>query len=134
MQRYLGTLTAVHNWETSSVTEYIRGLENGAERYERTRRDHPPIEVPVVRPHPETGEPVLWVNSLYTTRIVGVSKAESDHLLSYLTGLATVAEWQVRFRWEPGSMALWDNHAVQHYAVNDYFPAYRLMHRVTLRR
>lgn len=133
MQSYLSRLTALHNWETTSVTDYIRGLDNGAERYEQTRRTHKPLEVPVVRPHPETGKPVLWVNSLYTTRIVGVSKAESDSLLGYLTGLATVAEWQVRFRWAVGSMAIWDNHAVQHYAVNDYYPAPRLMHRVGIK-
>jgi taurine dioxygenase len=133
MQSYLRRLTALHNWETTSVTDYIRGLDNGAERYEQTRRNHKPLEVPVVRPHPETGKPVLWVNSLYTTRIVGVSKAESDALLGYLTGLATVAEWQVRFRWGVGSMAIWDNHAVQHYAVNDYFPQPRLMHRVGIK-
>jgi taurine dioxygenase len=133
LQQYLGRLTALHNWETTSVTDHIRGLENGQERYEQTRRDHTPIEQPIVRPHPETGEPVLFVNSLYTTRIVGVSKAESDHLLAYLTGLANVAEWQVRFRWQVGSMAIWDNHAVQHYAVNDYYPSPRLMHRVTIK-
>lgn len=133
LKEYLGKLTAIHNWETTSVTDYIRGLENGAERYNQTRRDHTPIEVPVVRPHPETGKPVLFVNSLYTTRILGIPKAESDHLLGYLTSLATVAEWNVRFRWAVGSMAIWDNHAVQHYAVNDYYPAPRLMHRVTIR-
>jgi taurine dioxygenase len=133
LQDYLGRLTALHSWETTSVTDYVKGLENGAERYEQTRRDHPPLELPVVRPHPETGEPVLWVNSLYTTRIVGIPKAESDHLLAYLTGLANVAEWQVRFRWQVGSMAIWDNHAVQHYAVNDYYPSPRLMHRVTIK-
>jgi len=49
-----------------------------------------------------------------------------------LTGLARVPEWQIRFHWKPGSLAVWDNRAVQHYAVNDYHPSYRLMHRVTI--
>jgi taurine dioxygenase len=96
------------------------------------RRRHPPIEQPVVKIHPVSGRKVLYVNQLYTTRILGMSRQESAAMLGYLTSLATVPEWQVRFRWEPGSIAIWDNHAVQHYAINDYHLYPRLMHRVTI--
>jgi taurine dioxygenase len=51
-----------------------------------------------------------------------------------LSGLAKVPEWQVRFRWRKGSVAIWDNLATQHYAVNDYHPAARRMHRVAIRQ
>ncbi|MBA4005364.1 MAG: taurine dioxygenase, partial [Delftia sp.] len=55
-------------------------------------------------------------------------------LIAMLSGLAKVPEWQVRFRWRKGSVAIWDNLATQHYAVNDYHPAARRMHRVAIRQ
>jgi taurine dioxygenase len=110
----------------------VRSGSDAEERYADMRRRHPPIEQPVVKIHPVSGRKVLYVNQLYTTRILGMSRQESAAMLGYLTSLATVPEWQVRFRWEPGSIAIWDNHAVQHYAINDYHLYPRLMHRVTI--
>lgn len=133
MQDYLSGLTALHNWENTAVSTFIKSKEGGYEQYQRMRRDYPPLERPVVETHPVTGKKVIFVNALYTTRIMGVSQGESDSLLRFLCGLATVPEWQVRFRWQQGSLAIWDNWAVQHYAVNDYHPDPRVMHRVTVR-
>jgi taurine dioxygenase len=132
LQEYLGGLTAVHNWEGPEVVGHVRSGSDGEVRYRALRETYPPLEVPVVAVHPETQQRVLNVNALYTTSICGVSREESAALVSFLTGLARVPEWQVRFRWKPGSVAIWDNRAVQHYAVNDYYPSYRLMHRVTI--
>jgi taurine dioxygenase len=132
MQDYVSQLTALHNWENTAVSEFMKSKEGGYERYQSMRRDHPPLERPVVETHPVTGKKVIYVNSLYSTRILGISQSESDSLLRFLCGLATVPEWQVRFRWQPGSLAIWDNWAVQHYAVNDYHPNPRVMHRVTV--
>ena len=81
--------------------------------------------------HPRTGRPTLFVNRLFTDAIVGVPRDESDELLDLLCAMATRPEVQVRWHWEPGSVALWDNLAVQHYAVNDYFPDRRTMVRAT---
>ena len=132
MQRYVETLQVMHNWEAPEVVSTMRAGPNGEEGYKKRREAFPPVAKPVVIEHPETGKKVLYVNSLYTKDILGLRIAESAALISYLSGLAQVPEWQVRFRWQPGSMAIWDNWATQHYAVNDYHPAHRVMHRVTI--
>lgn len=86
---------------------------------------------PVVCRHPETGRKMLYVNSNFTTRINEVTEAESDALLHFLFDHVRTPEIQVRFRWEEGSVALWDNRSTQHYASADYQER-RIMHRVTV--
>jgi taurine dioxygenase len=92
----------------------------------------PPQEHPVIRTHPETGERGLYVNIAFTDHIVGMDREESDELLAFLYRRAWLPEYQCRFRWEPGSLAFWDNRACQHYAASDYFPHVRIMERVTV--
>jgi taurine dioxygenase len=99
----------------------------------------PDAEHPVVRTHPETGEKILFVNS-FTTHITNFHTAENvrcgidyapgaGELLRYLQSQATIPEYQVRWRWTPNSVAIWDNRSTQHYAVQDYWPAVRKMER-----
>jgi taurine dioxygenase len=95
------------------------------------RRRHPPVDHPVVILHPTTGRPTLFVNSLFTDRIIGLPDTLGEALLAHLLQQATTPEYQVRLHWEPGTLALWDNVAVQHYGVNDYFPQRRVMARAT---
>ncbi|MGW0284504.1 TauD/TfdA dioxygenase family protein [Streptomyces sp. NPDC003236] len=89
---------------------------------------------PLVRVHPETGERVLYVNGYYLEQITEVSRPESAALLEMLLDQAVRPEYTVRFRWEPGSVAFWDNRATIHLAPSDNahlgFP--RTMHRVML--
>lgn len=103
---------------------------------------YPDAEHPVVRTHPETGEQILYVNS-FTTHFVnfhtpdhvrhGTDFAQgASALMDYLKSRAMIPEYQVRWRWEPGSVAIWDNRATQHYAVMDYWPAVRRMERVSV--
>ena len=92
----------------------------------------PPVTHPVVRTHPETGRRTLFVNSAFTTRIEGLEPAESDALLRHLFAQAHVPEYQVRYRWAPGTVAFWDNRATQHYAVGDYHPHRRAAERVAI--
>ena len=87
---------------------------------------------PVVRRHPVTGRPFLYVNRSFTSHIVGQRKPESDRLLAYLFDHIDRPEFQVRFRWTPNALAFWDNRVTQHYAVSDYLPARRRRHRVTV--
>jgi taurine dioxygenase len=84
---------------------------------------------PVVLRHPETGREVLYVNEHYTVRFDGWTKAESEPLLRYLFAHSLRPEFGCRFTYEVGSMAIWDNRTVLHYAVNDYPGGERVLHR-----
>lgn len=127
-------LTAVHDG-TREFGYYLaqrRGGEGSVWEGERYRRLEP-VEHPVVRVHPETGRRSLFVNPGFTSHIVGVSDAESRHLLDLFYAHITKPEHIVRHRWQVGDVAMWDNRATAHYANRDYGDARRVMHRVTLR-
>lgn len=102
------------------------------EKRAQLARDFPPVRHPVVRTHPETGDKILYVNYTFTSRIIGISEEESDSLLRLLFDRIKVPEYQVRFRWTPNAIGIWDNRSTQHYAVGDYWPEYRLLERVTV--
>ena len=85
---------------------------------------------PVVRTHPETGRKALYVNKSYTVGFQGWTEAESRPLLDFLIDHAVKPEFSCRFRWQPKSMALWDNCCAMHLAINDVHGYRRVMHRV----
>jgi taurine dioxygenase len=87
---------------------------------------------PAVRVHPATGRKALYVNSTYTLRFDGMTEEESEPLLQFLYRHAARPEFTCRFRWAPGSLALWDNRCTQHLAMNDYDGFDREMHRTTI--
>ncbi len=87
---------------------------------------------PVVRIHPETGRPALFVNPLFTERIDGLRRRESDLLLGHLYEVATAPEGLVRWHWEPGDVALWDNRCTMHYALLDFGSARRRLLRAAV--
>jgi taurine dioxygenase len=90
-------------------------------------------EHPVARTHPETGRKALFVNTGHTLQFKGMTEEESAPLLGYLFQHQIRPEFTCRFRWEPGSLAFWDNRCTQHNPVNDYHGYRRIMHRVTLK-
>ena len=132
MQTFLQGLSAVHDFTHAFPPEGLAGANAGRERYETARAQHPPVIHPVIRTHPETGESGLFVNSVFTARIKGLRREESRLLLEFLDRHIQRPEFCVRWRWRPGSLAFWDNRCTQHYAVNDYLPARRVMTRATI--
>jgi alpha-ketoglutarate-dependent taurine dioxygenase len=88
-------------------------------------------EHPLVRVHPETGERVLVLGH-FAKKIIGLSSADSAQLLSLLQAHVTKLENTVRWKWQAGDVVIWDNRATQHYAINDYGDAQRIVRRVTI--
>lgn len=123
MQRFLEGLSAVHDGEHVYRGRY--GWNDSGKTYPRSVHS-------VVRTHPETGRKALFVNRGFTTAIEGLNRDESDALLEMLYDHAETPEYQCRFKWQPGSVAFWDNRAAMHHAMWDYFPHSRRAHRVTI--
>ncbi len=123
MRTMLSGLTAVHDGE---------GLYRGRYGADDRGRVYPRAEHPVVRTHPVTGRQALFVNSFFTTRILGLTKGESDALLAFLFRHIETPEFSCRFRWGQNSVAFWDNRSAQHHALWDYFPQTRSGTRVTI--
>lgn len=88
---------------------------------------------PVMRTHPETGEKALYVNEGHTVRFDGWTEEDSAPLLHQLYLHQRKPEFQCRFRWTKGSVAIWDNRSTHHYPINDYHGHRRLLHRVSLK-
>jgi len=114
--------------------DFTRAFGRGQppEVQERMRAEHPTVEHPVVRTHPETGRRTLYVNGSFTCGINGLDHADAAALLRQLQHQAEIPDVQCRFRWRPGSVAFWDNRATQHCVSNDFLPARRVMERVTI--
>lgn len=125
LKAWVKHLTAEHDISRIFASRLKQSAESLREKF-------PPQEHPVVRTHPETGKPGLYVNAAFTERVIGLKGAESEWLLARLYSYAAIPEHQCRFRWEAGSVAFWDNRACQHYAASDYFPQRRVMERVTI--
>lgn len=130
LKPWLETLEAVHSFEHSGWPNYFANIENGREIYAKARAEYLPVVHPVIRTHPVTGRKILYVNPNFTDRIKGLSRQESDALLTLLFALLQKPEVQTRLRWELDTVAIWDNRATVHYALNDYVGE-RLLHRVT---
>jgi len=124
MRQFLAGLTALHDGEAT-----YRGRYEGMKASDKP---YPAAEHPVVRTHPLSGRPALFVNRIFTKRIVQLAARESDALLEMLFQHIEIPEFQCRFHWAPGSVAFWDNRCTQHHALWDYYPNRRRGLRVTI--
>lgn len=128
LQQVLRGLRAVHSSARADVSktreDRLAEHEGDAQEYESVH--------PVVRTHPETGRGALFVNIAHTVRFDGWTEEESRPLLEFLFAHQVRAEFTCRFRWEVGSVAVWDNRCAMHNPINDYHGHLRRMHRITL--
>ena len=125
----LDGLTATHDL-TMTLTRAIADGNSDAD-LGAMQAAWPAVHHPVVRTHPETGRRALFVNGNFTTHIDGLTANESRALLPMLLAHVGAPEFQCRHRWSEGTLTMWDNRCVQHYAVPDY-TSRRIMHRLTV--
>lgn len=135
LRRLLDGLTAVHSASRAydpANTGEAKYRGEAPIRYRHSDAIYREVEHPVIRTHPESGRKSIYVNQMFTQRILGLTGAESAALLAFLYGHCARPDLTCRFHWEPGSVAFWDNRCVQHYALDDYREFERVMHRVTI--
>ena len=132
LQVLLDGLTATHDFTKSFPLERFGSTPEDLARWEQTRKNNPPLSHPVIRTHPVSGRKALFVNEGFTTRINELSDLESEAILKLLFAHATRPEYTIRWRWQENDVAFWDNRVTQHYAVDDYRPNRRVMHRATI--
>jgi taurine dioxygenase len=126
MQKIVDNLSAVHSIER--LASYSRKVQ---ETLGDRLKTWPSTIHPLVEVHPVTGRKALNVNANWTADIVGMTKAESEALLTFLFAHVQSPEFQVRFNWQVNDVAFWDNRCCLHYAVADY-TSRRIMKRVAL--
>lgn len=130
----LNGLQAIHsaNDAYNSPTALEKYDGDGPITYQRSEIIEQEVEHPAVISHPVTGRKALYINPMFTSHFKGWSWEESRPLIDYLCAHAVREDFQCRFRWEPGSVVIWDNRIVQHAAINDYEQYERLLYRVTV--
>ena len=125
------TKVALHSSEKNRAKLRIEHLDSGQMQAKQEAAEVREAWHPMVRKHPRTMRPSLYVSPAHTTQIRGLD-AESDELLERLFQHALNDDFKCRFRWTPGTLAIWDNRCTLHYPVNDYHGVRRVMHRVTI--
>lgn len=131
MQEFVSGLTAVHDNES-----FIEGVHRKAGKAaiesglaEALAETYPPVEHPLVRTHPRTGRRALYLGGYFMKRILGLRPNESDALIELLTRHATSPPFQVRWTWQPGDLAIWDEASTNHRSAADHFPQRRAIRR-----
>jgi len=133
MKKMLDGLRAVFTAsKVHGASGYYRGADHPMQKKKDATQEEARYLHPVVRRHPETRRKGLFLDAPHVERFEGMRIAESQPLMDFLCGHATSPPFTTRFRWHVGSLALWDNRCVQHYALNDYPGERREMNRITI--
>ncbi|ODA30617.1 taurine catabolism dioxygenase [Veronia pacifica] len=125
-------LTAVHGLHAFEGSRFDSKDEKGQSSVAEKSKSISQVTHPMIARHPETGLETLYINEQFTRCVNGLDDKESQTLLKTLYGVARQPEFQVRFQWQKGSVAIWDNRCTQHFAVTDYGDTPRRLHRVTV--
>jgi taurine dioxygenase len=129
LRRDLEQLEAVHDMGAFRTGAYLDGGDEGVA--EALARAGTAVH-PVIAHHPVTGRPYLNVSESFTRFVIGLSAPESARLLTHLFDLINRPDFHMRIKWAVGTVVIWDNRGTQHYAVADYLPHRRVMHRVAV--
>ncbi|MEM9566516.1 MAG: TauD/TfdA family dioxygenase [Actinomycetota bacterium] len=120
--------TASHQYGEGGTSTLSKAMKTRNPELSTTRVEHP-----VIRTHPESGRRGLYVNRAFTTGIKGLTSEESRAMLTFLFRHGVKEAFTCRLVWEPGTLAIWDNRSVQHYALHDYAGHRRVMRRITVK-
>jgi taurine dioxygenase len=134
MQEFLRGKTVVHD-NTSFIKGFEKKVAPSPERDELARRlaqTFPPVRHPLIRTHPVTGKEILFLGGRFMRRIVELTEAESDDLLTFLTRHIDNPAFHCRWRWTPGDLAIWDERSTNHRNAADYFPQVRRIRRIEI--
>tara|TARA_B110000438_G_scaffold57434_1_gene57498 strand:+ start:1008 stop:1853 length:846 start_codon:yes stop_codon:yes gene_type:complete len=132
IQNHLKSLNAIHDMGDFRNTFVRKEPIGSAEKLNKGFQKFGSSIHPMIKSHPVTNSKFLYINPGFTNHIVGLNATDSNNLLSYLFNFMNKPEFQMRFKWTEGTVAMWDNRCTMHYALGDYMPYHRKMHRITV--
>ena len=127
LRSHLEHLEAAHDMGAFRTGAYVQGGNTGISQALVAAGS---AVHPVIAHHPVTGRPFLNVSEAFTRFVIGLSAPESGRILTERFDVINRPDFHTRVRWQPGTLVIWDNRGIQHYAVDDYLPDRRVMHRV----
>jgi taurine dioxygenase len=130
LQNFLSGLEAVHN--LGPFQNLFPDTAEGRKNKYLAQEKYQSVTHPVIRVHSVTGRKILFVNPQFTTHIKGMAEDESRSILDMLFKKTPMHEYHYRHKWDENMLIFWDNQAVQHSALHDYYPQQRMMERVTI--
>jgi taurine dioxygenase len=130
LQNFLSGLEAVHN--LGPFQNLFPDTAEGRKNKYLAQEKYQSVTHPVIRVHSVTGRKILFVNPQFTTHIKGMAEDESRSILDMLFKKTPMHEYHYRHKWDENMLIFWDNQAIQHSALHDYYPQQRMMERVTI--
>ncbi len=132
IKKYLETLNAVHDMGDFRNTFVNNEPIGSATKLNKGFKKFGSSIHPVIKIHPVSKKKFIYINPGFTNHIIGLNATDSNNLLNYLFTFMNKPEFQIRFKWTKNTIAMWDNRCTMHYAIGDYMPQHRKMHRITI--
>ena len=134
IKKYSSKLNAIYDMGDFRNSFFKKKNKNSIKKFNNGYLKFGSAVHPIIKKHPITGNKILYINPGFTNHILGLNASDSNNLLSYLFNFMNKPEFQIRFKWTSNTIAMWDNRCTMHYALSDYLPNKRLMHRITINR